>query len=95
MITHRPYHYVQAIKRYEQESYAAYETITGETLERKPDGTLLKDARNNALDAFRHAFASTANYNRVTTAWDAYTDRGQGHVACRGAPCRWPWPFYK
>ena len=67
MILHLPYHYVQAIKRsaqdilnrYEQESYAAYEQVTGRPIKREPDGTLAEGS-NDAVDAFRHAYTSAA-----------------------------------
>ena len=67
MILHLPYHYVQAIKRsvqdilnrYEQESYAAYEQVTGRPIKRRPDGKL-DEGSNDALDAFRHAYTSAA-----------------------------------
>ena len=67
MITYLPYHYVQAIKRsaqdilnrYAQESYAAYEQVTGRPIKRRPDGKLAEGS-NDALDAFRHAYTSAA-----------------------------------
>ena len=53
--------------QYEREAYAAYENVTG-TVIRKPDGTL-KDGfgRNDAVDAYRHAYVSAAmtyDYNK-------------------------------
>ena len=52
--------YRDILNNYAQEAYAAYEAATGKVLARKPDGTFKPQGRNNAIDAFRHAYTSAA-----------------------------------
>ena len=47
-------------EKYEQEAYQAYESVSGKKLRKKEDGTYEKQGRNDAVDAFRHAYASAA-----------------------------------
>ena len=52
--------YKDVINGYAQEAYAAYESISGQTLLRNPDGAFSGQGHNDALDAFRHAYTSAA-----------------------------------
>ena len=58
---HKMKRYVMGkVNNYAQEAYAAYERLTGVTLDRKDDGSFAGQGRNNELDAFRHAYSSAA-----------------------------------
>lgn len=47
-----------AKREIEQEAYAAYERLSGNTLARRPDGSFQSQGHNDDIDAFRHAYVS-------------------------------------
>ena len=49
---------IKLMRKYEQEAYAAYESLSGKKLERNEDGTFKPQGTGDDVDAFRHAYLS-------------------------------------